>query len=176
MDVGLDAQRFLDANGPTHPLVLCNPINLRYLANFHVDPFSLGGDFGGLLVLQPDGRTKLFHENRLPESVKQAHVDATEIINWYDGHTPGRGPRRLGLDDIVKTHGGHIHDSLASPLAQPIFEALGDLRALQRTRRNRAAEKVHEGHGGRSCLGSAERPGRHERSRGIRGHRAKSAP
>ena len=39
------------------PLVLGDPLNLRYFAGFHVDPFSLGGDFGGALVIQPDGRT-----------------------------------------------------------------------------------------------------------------------
>jgi Xaa-Pro dipeptidase len=121
-------QRFLDRVRPTLPLLLADPIHLRYLANFHVDPFSLGAEHGGFLLLQPDGRTKLFHDNRLPESVKQAHVDAVEVVPWYDGQTPGRGPRRLILENVVKGHGGHIHDSLDHPLAQPIIEAIADLR------------------------------------------------
>ena len=33
-------------------LVLADPLHLRYLANFYVDPFSLGADFGGLLVVR----------------------------------------------------------------------------------------------------------------------------
>jgi Xaa-Pro aminopeptidase len=121
-------QRFLERLRPTQPLLLADPIHLRYLANFHVDPFSLGGDFGGFLLLHPDGRTSLFHDNRLPASAHQAHADHIEVIPWYDGQTPGRGPRRLILDDVVKTHGGHIHDSLSNPMAQPIIEALTDLR------------------------------------------------
>src|SRR5262245_40258050 len=66
-------------------LVLADPIHLRYLANFSVDPFSLGADFGGLLVLRPSGETILYHDRRLPESARAAHVDQREEIQWYDG-------------------------------------------------------------------------------------------
>jgi Xaa-Pro aminopeptidase len=121
-------ERFLERLRPMQPLLLADPLHLRYLANFHVDPFSLGADYGGFLVLNQDGKTKLFHDNRLPASAKEAHVDAVEVIPWYDGQTPGRGPRRLILEDVVKTYGGHIHDSLAHPLSQRIIEALTDLR------------------------------------------------
>jgi Xaa-Pro dipeptidase len=123
--------RFLDRLRPVQALLLADPTNLRYLANFHDDPISLGAEFGGLLLLQPDGHAKLFHDNRMPDSAKQAHVDETVIIPWYDGQTPGRGPRQLILQDVVKTYGGHIHDSLASPQAQPIFETLADLRRVK---------------------------------------------
>ncbi len=126
-------ERFLDRLRPVQALLLADPINLRYLANFHVDPFSLGADFGGLLLLHPDGHTKHFHDNRLPASAKQAHVDETVVVPWYDGQTPGRGPRQLILQDVVQTHGGHIHDSLASPQSQPIFETLADLRRVKDT-------------------------------------------
>jgi Xaa-Pro dipeptidase len=124
-------QRFLDHLRPIQPVLLADPINLRYLANYYVDQFSLGADFGGLLLLRPDGHAKLFHDNRMPGSAKQAHVDETVVIPWYDGQTPGRGPRPLILQDAVKTHGGHIHDSLASPQAQRIFETLADLRRVK---------------------------------------------
>ncbi len=134
--------RFLERIRPTQPLLLGDPIHLRYLANFHVDPFSLGADYRGLLLLTPDGHAKLFHDNRLPASVKQAHVDETEVINWYDGVTPGRGPRRLALLNTVKQHGGHIHDDLASPMAQPIIEALGDLRRAKIPTRSRCSKSA----------------------------------
>ena len=58
-------QRFLDRLKPTGPVVLADAFHLRYLANFHIEAISLGADFGGFLVLQPDGRTQLFHDNRV---------------------------------------------------------------------------------------------------------------
>src|SRR5271166_2354730 len=76
-------------------LRLSDPIHLMYLANFHVDPFSLGGGFGGVLLLRNDGRAKLLHDNRLPESAAEAHVEERVVVPWYDGQSPGRGPRQL---------------------------------------------------------------------------------
>jgi hypothetical protein len=101
-------------------LVLADPIHLRYLANFHVDPFSLGADYGGLLVLRPDGHATLYHDRRLPESVQAAHVDRREVVPWYDGQTPGRGPRRLAVRAAVEAHGGRIHDALGDPAAPAV--------------------------------------------------------
>ncbi len=46
-------------------LRLHDPLHLMYLANFAVDPFSLGGDFGGYLLLRNDGHAKLLYDNRL---------------------------------------------------------------------------------------------------------------
>ena len=56
-------------------LLLGDPLHLTYLANFHVDPFSLGADYAGLLEVRRDGSATLWHESRLPESVKEAHAD-----------------------------------------------------------------------------------------------------
>src|SRR5262245_30572423 len=109
-------------------LVLSDPIHLRYLANFHVDPFSLGADFGGLLVLRPEGQSTLYHDRRLPESVRAAHVDRREAVSWYDGQSPGSGPRRLALRPAVEAHGGRIHDSLGDSLAPIIIGAISDMR------------------------------------------------
>jgi Xaa-Pro aminopeptidase len=121
-------QRLLDRLRPSGPLLLGDPIHLRYLANFHVDPFSLGAEYGGLLLLGTDGRTKLFHDDRLPGSVKQAHVDETVVIPWYDGQRPGIGPRRLVLQDVVKQNGGRIHDSLNDPQAAAIITTIAEMR------------------------------------------------
>ena len=109
-------------------LVLADPIHLRYLANFHVDPFSLGADFGGVLVIRPDGHATLYHDRRLPESVQAAHVDRREVIPWYDGQSAGTGPRRLALRPAVEQNGGRLHDSLGDPLGRAVTEVLGDLR------------------------------------------------
>jgi Xaa-Pro aminopeptidase len=109
-------------------LVLADPIHLRYLANFHVDPFSLGADFGGVLVVRPDGHATLYHDRRLPESVQAAHVDQREVIPWYDGQSAGIGPRRLALRAAVADNGGRIHDSLADPLGPIVTETVAELR------------------------------------------------
>src|SRR5688500_18248176 len=102
-------------------LVLADPIHLRYLANFHVDPFSLGGDFGGVLVLRRDGHATIYHDRRLPESVQAAHIDRREVVPWYDGQSPGQGPRRLALGAAVGAHGGRVHDALGDALAPAVI-------------------------------------------------------
>src|SRR5262249_53649063 len=109
-------------------LVLADPIHLRYLANFYVDPFSLGADFGGLLVIRPDGRATIYHDRRLPDSVQAAHVDQREIVPWYDGQTAGQRPRRLALYGPLKANGGRIHDSLADPLGPSLIKTIADQR------------------------------------------------
>jgi Xaa-Pro aminopeptidase len=109
-------------------LVLSDPIHLRYLANFYVDPFSLGADFGGVLVIRPDGSATLYHDRRLPESVKAAHADRVEVIQWYDGQSPGDGPRRLALRPAVEANGGRIHDALTDPLGPTVTNAIANLR------------------------------------------------
>jgi Xaa-Pro aminopeptidase len=121
-------QRFLDRLKPTATLLLSDPVHLRYLANFHVDPFHFSGDQGGLLLLRPDGQTILWHDNKLPGSVKQAHVDEVVVVPWYDGLSPGRGVRKLLFQEIVKQHGGRIHDDIADPQSRSIIETLADLR------------------------------------------------
>src|SRR5262249_32492560 len=93
-------------------LALADPIHPRDLANFHVDPCSFGADFGALLVVGPDGHATVYHDRRLPDSVQAAHVDAREVVPWYDGQTPGHGPRRLALRPAIEANGGRVHDSL----------------------------------------------------------------
>src|SRR5262245_982642 len=102
----------LDPKPESDHLRLGDPIHLMYLANFHVDPFSLGGGFGGVLLVRSDGRAKLLHDDRLPASVEQAHVDERLVVPWYDGTAPARCPRQLALlESVNPTHGGlRIHD------------------------------------------------------------------
>ena len=85
----------LDPRPEADYLVLADPIHLMYLANFHVDPFSLGAGFRGYLILRNDGHAKLIHDNRLPKSVELAYVEERQLVPWYDGQSPGRGPRQL---------------------------------------------------------------------------------
>jgi hypothetical protein len=111
-------------------LRLGDPLHLMYLANFHVDPFSLGAGFGGVLLLRKDGRAKLIHDNRLPKSVEQAHVEERVPVPWYDGQSPATGPRQLALLEAVNpSHGGlRLHDRPGDPLAADVIRTLAALR------------------------------------------------
>lgn len=126
-------QRFLAAIGrhlESGLLQLADPIHLMYLANFHVNPFSLGGGFGGLLRLEANGRAILFHDNRLPQSVQETHVDERHEVNWYDGESAPQVPRQLAVVDALRTAGEatRVHDRPEDPLGPIIIETLAGLR------------------------------------------------
>jgi hypothetical protein len=120
----------LDPKPDSDHLRLSDPIHLMYLANFHVDPFSLGAGFGGVLLLRRDGAAKLLHDDRLPHSVEQAHVEERVVVPWYDGQSPGRGPRQLAiLQGVNPAHAGtRFHDRPGDPYAAVLVTALADLR------------------------------------------------
>jgi Xaa-Pro aminopeptidase len=120
--------RLLDELRPAHPLVLADPIHLRYFANFHVEALSQHADFGGLLVIRPDGHAALYHDSKLPKSVELAHADERTPVIWYTGQEPCDGPRRMLLRPVVDANGGRIHDSLADPLAARLFDAVAAMR------------------------------------------------
>jgi Xaa-Pro dipeptidase len=111
-------------------LRLSDPIHLTYLANFHVDPFSLGAGFGGYLLLRQDGQAKLLHDDRLPKSVTQAHVEERSVVPWYNGQSPGRGPRQLALLQTVNpSHTGlRIHDRPGDPYAATVIRTVAEMR------------------------------------------------
>lgn len=121
--------RVLTRLQPEGPLLFADPLHLRYLAGLYVDPFSLGADYGAVLVLNPDGVTQLYHDHRLPKpSVEAAFANEKDPVPWYDGISPGDGPRRMILRKVVDDHGGRVHDGLADEEA-PLFHALiSDLR------------------------------------------------
>jgi Xaa-Pro aminopeptidase len=120
----------LDPKPERDHLRLADPLHLRYLANFHVDPFSLGADSGGVLILRRDGHARLIHDNRLPASVQQAHVEERTVVTWYDGQSPGRGPRQLALLESVNPHreGFHIDDRVGDPYARTLIHAIAQMR------------------------------------------------
>jgi Xaa-Pro aminopeptidase len=113
-------------------LRLHDPMHLMYLANFWVDPFSLGAGFGGYLLLRRDGRAKLLYDNRLPGSVAAAHVEERVVVPWYDGKTPGHGPRQLAVlqgVDAAESHAAlRVHDRPGDPYAAILVNTLADLR------------------------------------------------
>lgn len=114
---------------PADRLLLGDPLHLTYLANFHVDPFSLGFGYGGLLEVRRDGTCTLWHENRLPESVKAAHADEVRVVNWYDGQSAPTLPRRLALAQVISAEGrARIHDQLGDPWAETIVTTLAEMR------------------------------------------------
>src|SRR5262249_10591026 len=103
----------LDPPPDSDHLRLSDPIHLIYLANYYVDPFSLGADFGGVLLLRKDGHAKLLHAQRVPPwSAEAAQVEERVCVPWYDGQSPARGPRQLALLATVNpSHAGvRIHD------------------------------------------------------------------
>ena len=120
--------RLLTRLKPGHALVLADPIHLRYFANFHVEAISQHADFGGLLVIAPDGRSTLFHDSKMPKTVELAHVD--ERMPDHLVHRPGTGSRtaRLLLRPQLEAHGGRVHDSLGDPLSPQLHEIVADLR------------------------------------------------
>ncbi|HEY7154632.1 MAG TPA: Xaa-Pro peptidase family protein [Gemmataceae bacterium] len=120
----------LDPPPDSDHLRLSDPIHLAYLANFHVDPFSLGAGFGGYLLLRQDGQAKLLHDDRLPKSVTQAHVEERVVVQWYNGQSPGRGPRQLALLQTVNpSHDGlRIHDRPGDPYAATVIHTLAEMR------------------------------------------------
>lgn len=120
----------LDPQPDSDYLVLSDPTHLMYLANFFVDPFSLGGGHRGYLILRRDGHAKLLHDNRLPKSVEETHVEERRVIPWYDGQSPGRGPRQMALLESVNPsgHGLRIHDRPGDPYAETLIRTLAGLR------------------------------------------------
>jgi len=120
----------LDPKPDSDHLRLADPIHLMYLANFHVDPFSLGAGFGGFLILRKDGHTTLIHDNRLPKSVEEAHVDERRVVNWYDGQAPAHGPRQLAALDRVNPGAGGLrfHDRVGDPYASFAINTLAVMR------------------------------------------------
>jgi hypothetical protein len=120
----------LDPKPDSDHLRLSDPIHLMYLAGFHVDPFSLGAGFGGVLLLRRDGHAKLIHDNRLPKSVESARVEERTVVPWYDGQSPGRGPRELALlGEVNPSHSGlRVHDRPGDPYAATLIHTLAQLR------------------------------------------------
>jgi Xaa-Pro aminopeptidase len=126
-------QRFWQQVGPlpgNDHLLLADPMHLMYLANFYVDPFSLGAGFRGYLLLRKDGQAKLIHDNRLPKSVEEAHVEERRVVAWYDGQSPGKGPRQLAVLESVNPAGAgvRVHDRAGDPLANAVVQTLARMR------------------------------------------------
>jgi hypothetical protein len=109
---------------------LHDPLHLMYLANFAVDPFSSGAEYGGYLLLRKDGHAKLLHDDRLPKSVADAHVEERVVVPWYDGQSPAHGPRRLALLQGVNPaqSGLRIHDQPGDPYAKTVIDTLAGMR------------------------------------------------
>ncbi len=122
--------RLLAALRPAEPLLLGDPLHLRYFANWSVDPFSLGADFGGFLKIDPDGKTTLYYDHRTSKSVDLAFASERVGVKWYDGQTPGQGPRRMILRDVVELAGTrwHVHDAVNDADAAVIHQIVGEMR------------------------------------------------
>jgi Xaa-Pro aminopeptidase len=121
----------LDPKPDTDHLRLADPLHLRYLANFGIDPFNLNADYGGILLARRDGAAKLITDNRVKSFAEQAHVEDRVTVPWYDGKAPGRGPRELaafqGIDgDALGTM--HLHDRPEDAFGQSVFRTIAQMR------------------------------------------------
>lgn len=114
---------------------LADPLHLNYLANFHVDPISLHAGFGGMLILRRDGHARLLHDDRLKGPAAEAHVEERTQVPWYDGKTPGIGPRQLALVASVNPSGSglHLHDRPGDPAAAAVVTTLAAMRRQKDT-------------------------------------------
>jgi Xaa-Pro aminopeptidase len=141
--------QLLDPKPDSDYLLLSDPLHLMYLANFHVDPFSLGAGFRGYLLVRRDGHAKLIHENRLPHSVDQAHVDERRVVPWYDGQSPGHGPRQMAALSAVNPQGSglRLHDRPGDPYAATL---VGTLTAMRRQKQPDEIELL------RQCMTATE--------------------
>ncbi len=120
----------LDPPPESDYLLLSDPLHLVYFANYWVDPINLGAGFPGYLLIRKDGHAKLLCENRAPKSTLSAHVEERRDIPWYDGQTPGRGPRQLAvLSEVNPMRGGlRVHDRPGDPLASQVINTITDMR------------------------------------------------
>ncbi len=111
-------------------LLLSDPIHLMYLANFCVDPISLGAGFPGYLLVRRDGHAKLLHDNKLSHAVEEAHVEERRPVVWYDGQSPAHGPRQLAVLESVNPSrtGMRVHDRPGDPYASVVIHALAQMR------------------------------------------------
>jgi Xaa-Pro dipeptidase len=120
----------LDPPPESDYLLLSDPIHLVYFANYWVDPISLGAGFPGYLLIRKDGHAKLLHDNRAPKSTLLAHAEEVRSIPWYDGQTPGHGPRQLAVMNEVNPMraGLRVHDRPGDPMASQVINTVTDLR------------------------------------------------
>jgi Xaa-Pro dipeptidase len=120
----------LDPPPESDYLLFSDPLHLVYLANYWVDPISLGAGFPGYLLVRKDGHAKLLCENRAPQSTLSAHVEERRSIPWYDGQTPGNGPRQLAvLSEVNPMRGGlRVHDRPGDPMASQLIHTITDMR------------------------------------------------
>ena len=120
----------LDPPPETDYLLLSDPIHLIYFANYWVDPISLNAGFPGYLMLRKDGHAKLLCDNRTPKAMAAAHVEERRAIPWYDGQTPGRGPRQLAvLSEVNPMRGGlRVHDRPGDLLAAQLIHTITQMR------------------------------------------------
>lgn len=120
----------LDPPPESDHLLLADPIHLSYFANYCVDPISLNVGMPGYLMIRKDGHAKLLCTNRTAKLMDAAHVEERRAIPWYDGQTPGHGPRQLAvLSEVNPMRGGvRIHDRPGDLFASQLVRTIADMR------------------------------------------------
>ncbi|MFO0810832.1 MAG: Xaa-Pro peptidase family protein [Gemmataceae bacterium] len=110
-------------------LALADPIHLGYFADAYSDPINLGHPMPMVLLVRRDGSATLISDRRAPASVCAAHVEDKVMTDWYDGQSPGAGPRQLAIDgQLAKLGVARIHDRFGDPLHVPLTKAIAAMR------------------------------------------------
>jgi Xaa-Pro aminopeptidase len=100
---------------------------LAYLAGFVADPISLNGGFRGVLEVRADGHAHLYCDDRLKSAAEAAHVDEKTIVPWYDGQSPGKGPRQLAWQGVF-ADGCVLHDQPNDAYSPTLVGTLAQMR------------------------------------------------
>lgn len=119
----------LDVPADVPVLVLADPIHLAYFAAAYADPISLGTPMPAVLLVRRDGSATLVTDRRAAPSVTAALVEEKVTTNWYEGPTPGSGPRQLAIDaELAELGVTGIHDCFGNPLHAALTRAVAEMR------------------------------------------------
>src|ERR1044072_3355160 len=97
---------------PCDALLIAEPQNLIYFANYHQSPFTFrSNDASALLILQPDKGT-LVADNLLKPFIDRAYVDEVVAPVWYEGKQAAPERHELlvksGLETLAKLNATRV--------------------------------------------------------------------
>jgi Xaa-Pro aminopeptidase len=117
-------------------VLIGEPAHLTYFANYYPTPFSFRShNARAILWLGRDGSARLVGDNLQESLLKEAHVDETEMVEWYKGQ--GSASERTGV--LIEGVLEHLGDRMGGRIAvdHGVPDAL-----LARTASGRAAPDV----------------------------------
>ena len=157
----------LDPQPDGDHLVLADPVHLMYLANFYVDPFSLGARLPRLPVLpqRRPGQARL----RQPPARRRSRRPTSRsgaVVPWYDGQRPAAG-RASSPCSTRSTRPAAACASTTGPATPTPRRSSAPSPTMRRQKdpdEIDAAAPLHARHRRRPRLGARERQARHDRA------------